>query len=151
MFIDLLKMMEEERTSLYLQSTYFNIHFNRTRKYRSVFTALSALFHKKDNELWCLITNTARAIKHGAKGMQIPRSYPAYNNNVQRIVHGNMCVLLAPKEYLLNNIDDIPVRYRRSYLLSAITACTKNNYTRLRCVKISTKPSLYLAGILPFI
>ena len=98
MFIDLLKMREEERTGLYLQSTYFNIHFNRTRKYRSVFTALSALSHKKDNELWCVITNTARAIKHGAKGMQIPRSYPAYNNNVQRIVHGNMCVLLDQME-----------------------------------------------------
>ena len=86
--------MEKERNLLYLQSTYFNLHFNRSRRYRCIFDSLSSLFPKKDKELWCVITNTARALKHKAKGMQIPRSFPPYKANPQGLSHKNMVLLL---------------------------------------------------------
>ena len=98
MITDLTKMSKEERSVLYLQSTYFNLHFNRSSRYRGVFNNLSPLFHNRDRELWCIITNTARALKHRAVGMQIPRSFTPYKDNPQGISHSRMVCLLDSLE-----------------------------------------------------
>lgn len=98
MITDLTKISKEERSILYLQSTYFIIHFHRSLRYRGVFNNLSPLFPNSGKELWCIITNTARALKHRAVGMQIPRSFTPYKDNPQGISHSRMVCLLDSLE-----------------------------------------------------
>jgi len=89
---------EEERLWLNLLSTYFNIHYNKYQKYQEVHTALLPLSPKCSVELWCLITNTARALSHRAKGLRIPRDFYAYKGNAQKIQHRKMLHVLDKME-----------------------------------------------------
>lgn len=98
MISDLTKMKEDEVESLNLMCTHFNIQYNRSTRYKKIHTSLSTVHPTAKNELWCIITNTARAIKYGAKGLKIPRIFSAYKDNVQKLSHDRMCVLLDKME-----------------------------------------------------
>lgn len=94
MITDIKDMDEEERLWLNLLSTYFNIHYNKSVKYRQIHKHLIPLFPRCDIELWCLITNTARMLKHRANGLRIPKRYHAYKGNKQRIQYSKMLIVL---------------------------------------------------------
>lgn len=89
------ELTKEESVSLDLLTTHFNIHFNRTVKYSGVFSSLAiSLDTKAPREVWCLITNTARALRYGARGLKIPRSPRFYVGNTQRISCSRMNTVL---------------------------------------------------------
>ena len=98
MIKDLKDLNEEERLWLNLLSTYFNIHYNKSVKYRGIHRALLPMFPKCENELWCLITNLARMLKHRASGLRIPRRFNSYKGNKQRLHHANILTALDTLE-----------------------------------------------------
>ena len=71
MITEIKDMDVDERLWLNLLSTYFNIHYNKSVKYRGIHKELINLFPKCEDELWCLITNIARMLKHRANGLRI--------------------------------------------------------------------------------
>lgn len=93
--IELYLLDKRERSLLYAQSTHFNLHYNESKRYKDIFDELSTLCGNNNRkELWCVITNTARAIKQNAKFMQIPRDNGAYVDNKQEISRRKMTVVL---------------------------------------------------------
>lgn len=91
-------LSDEERLWLNLLSTYFNIHYNKSPKYKEIHSFLLPLFPKCGNELWCLITNMARGLKHRANGMRIPRDFFPYKKNKQGLQHAKMLTVLDTLE-----------------------------------------------------
>lgn len=111
MILKLWMMDKEERKNIFTLCTHFNVHYNRTNKYKHIYEGLeyevSAGYTK---ELWTLITNTARAVKYGAQGLCIPRDFLPYKANPQSIRHRKMISLvdkLAEKGYLISYIGGI--------------------------------------------
>jgi len=90
---DLLAMEEDERQDLSLSTTHFNLHYHKAKAYTQIHNTLSSL-SVGCNELWCVITNTARALKYGAKGMKIPRHFSPYKDNPRHLSHKRMVLLL---------------------------------------------------------
>lgn len=94
MIKDLVKMEVSEVDSLLLQATHFNLSFNRSTKYRSVFDSLQTVCNGSVKELWTFITNTARALKCRATALSIPKQFAPYKDNKQGISHSKMVLLL---------------------------------------------------------
>jgi hypothetical protein len=86
-------MEEGERQDVSMSTTHFNLHYHKARAYTHIHSTLSSL-SAGCNELWCLITNTARALKYGAKGMKIPRHFSPYKGNPRQLSHKRMVLLL---------------------------------------------------------
>ena len=93
MIKDLLAMEEGERQDVSMSTTHFNLHYHKARAYTHIHSILSSS-SVGCNELWCLITNTARALKYGAKGMKIPRHFSPYKDNPRQLSHKRMVLLL---------------------------------------------------------
>lgn len=98
MIIEIKGLSEEEKVRLNLSSTYFSVYYNRSRRYQHVYDALSPLAPKSVKEIWCLITNTARALKSRAEGIKIPRHHSAFRDNKQGIRHSQFVILLDKLE-----------------------------------------------------
>ena len=94
MITEIKDMKDVDKMWLNLLSTYFNIHYNKSVKYRGIFKYLIPLFPKCDKELWCVLTNIARSLKHKAKGLKIPRRFGSYKGNKQKIQHSKIVVVL---------------------------------------------------------
>lgn len=95
MILKLWMMDKEERKNVFTLCTHFNIHYNRTKKYEHIYKEIESLVGKEySKEIWCLVTNTARAIKYKAKGLSIPRDFAPYKGNEQSIRHRKMVKLL---------------------------------------------------------
>lgn len=91
MTVKLWMMGKEERKKVNTLTTHFNLHYNRSKKYTYVYDALHlSVGHGYDKELWCLITNTARAIKYGAVGFALPLHSSHYKSNSQKISNRKM-------------------------------------------------------------
>ena len=94
-----------ERSLMYAKSTHFNLHYNTTKKYLSVYDALSVLCKKQSTkEVWCLVTNIARAIKQNATYLQIPKQFSVYTKNKQEISRTKLFSLfdeLVLRDYLV--------------------------------------------------
>lgn len=88
-------MSKRERIEIQTHITHYNIQYNESKKYRFILDHLETeigLGYRK--ELWCFITNTARAIKYRAVGLSVPRDFKPYKENVQKISHKRMVALL---------------------------------------------------------
>lgn len=111
MILKLWTMDKEERKNIFTLCTHFNIHYNRTNKYKHIHEGIEnevGLGYTK--EVWTLITNTARAIKYGAQGLCIPRDFLPYKANTQSIRHRKMISLvdsLSELGYLVSYIGGI--------------------------------------------
>lgn len=96
---DLWVLSKRERIEIQTHITHFNIQYNESKKYRFILDCIESevgLGYRK--ELWCLITNTARAIKYRAIGLSIPRDFKPYKDNPQKISHKRMVSLLDALE-----------------------------------------------------
>ena len=88
-------MSKRERIEIQTHITHYNIQYNESKKYRFILDHIETeigLGYRK--ELWCFITNTARAIKYRAVGLSVPRDFKPYKENVQKISHKRMVALL---------------------------------------------------------
>lgn len=88
-------MSKRERIEIQTHITHYNIQYNESKKYRFILDHLETeigLGYRK--ELWCFITNTARAIKYRAVGLSVPRDFKPYKENIQKISHKRMVALL---------------------------------------------------------
>ena len=95
--IKLYEMMREEVKDLIYQATHFNLHYNTTKKYEVVRQRLLEVVGKQGvKEVWCVITNTARAIASRADSLKIPKNDHAYKSstNPQGINRRKMYTLL---------------------------------------------------------
>jgi hypothetical protein len=90
----LYSMDSSKRELLYLRKTHFNIHYNITDRYNVVFGVLKRLAKVSDKEVWCIVTNTARAIKYNSTALSIPKHEVAYRGNSQGISYTKMMRLL---------------------------------------------------------
>lgn len=88
-------MSKRERIEIQTHITHYNIQYNESKKYRFILDHLETevgLGYRK--ELWCFITNSARAIKYRAVGLSVPRDFKPYKENAQKISHKRMVSLL---------------------------------------------------------
>jgi hypothetical protein len=111
LILKLWTMNKEERKNVFTLCTHFNIHYNRTGKYKHIQQEIENLIGDGyTKEIWCLVTNTARALKYGALGLCIPRDFLPYKGNVQTIRHRKMISLvdkLSDSGYLVSYIGGI--------------------------------------------
>lgn len=92
---DLWVLGKRERVEIQTHITHYNIQYNESKKYRFILDHLESeigLGYRK--EMWCLITNSARAIKYRAIGLAIPRDFKPYKDNSQKISHKRMVDLV---------------------------------------------------------
>ena len=109
MRLDLWSMDKKERKEIQTKLTHFNIKYNETKKYNHIVVELLKLGLGK-KEVWCFVTNVARAIKYKAIGLSVPRQRSAYSENVQGISNRRMVLLLDKLEenqYIDNFIGGI--------------------------------------------
>ena len=86
MVIEIHTLEKKEIEELLLSTTHFNIHYNKTKQYESVFKILVGMVKASDDkEVWCLVTNIARALSDKASALSIPRNKEVYYNNKQDI------------------------------------------------------------------
>lgn len=94
MKIDLWRLDKKERKDIQLNLTHLNIHYNQSKKYKHIVEKLeSEIGNGYRKEIWCFITNVARAIKYRAKGISTPRDFLPYKENKQSISHKRMIAL----------------------------------------------------------
>lgn len=109
MRIDLWSMDKRDRVKIQTQLTHFNIKYNQSKKYSHIADKLIGLGLGR-KEVWCFVTNVARAIKYKAKGISVPRQRSAYSDNEQGISNRRMVILLDTLEenqYIDNLIGGI--------------------------------------------
>ena len=93
----MIDISREERKEIVYRSTHFNLHFNRSKKYNDVYFRIADVVGSGYvKELWCFLTNTARAIKAHATYMKIPKDKNIYSmeSNTQKISYRKMCRML---------------------------------------------------------
>lgn len=96
---DLWVLSKRERIEIQTHITHFNIQYNESKKYRFILDFLeSEIGSGYRKEMWCFITNSARAIKYRAVGLSIPRDFKPYKDNPQKISHKRMVTLLDTLE-----------------------------------------------------
>lgn len=97
-------MDKKSITDLLSSITHCNIYYNERKKYLHIYKEIEDKVGREyKKELWCLIVNTARAIKYRAKGIAVPRDFAPYKDNPQKISHKRMVKLLdmlEAKEYI---------------------------------------------------
>lgn len=120
--------------------THFNIHYNRTKKYEPIYKALEASVGAGySKEIWSLITNTARALKYGAKGITIPRHFSTYTANKQGVRPRKMISLvdtLANMGYLLSYVGGV-VDWKEMDLISSRVLFTEKYFSLWKGVDVS--------------
>lgn len=85
----------QERDMMYNLSTHFHINYNKRKKYQDIFDLLIPIVSSRNvKELWCLITNIARAVKQHAIYLKIPKDYKRYTGNKQGINARKMALTL---------------------------------------------------------
>lgn len=109
--MELYNLDKQELDSLLLKKTHFNINYNTSNLYLDVYDVLSKLTKNSSKEVWCFVTNTARAINYKASALSIPRDKVAYSGNVQAISCNKMVRLL---DKLVQ--EDYLVFYKGGYL-----------------------------------
>ena len=97
MRIDLWSISKKERSQIQTKLTHFNIHYNQSKQYKHIVDKLMSLDVGK-KEVWCVVTNIARALKYKAIGLSIPRQRSAYSGNDQGISQRRMVILLDKLE-----------------------------------------------------
>ena len=97
MRIDLWSISKKERSQIQTKLTHFNIHYNQSKQYKHIVDELMALDVGK-KEVWCVVTNIARALKYKAIGLSVPRQRSAYSGNEQGISQRRMVILLDKLE-----------------------------------------------------
>lgn len=124
----LYNMSREDRETLGLTLTHFNLYFNTSKKYKSVYDVLTNSVGKKClKELWCVITNTARAISYRASGYYVSKDVRAYVGNKQKISATKMNRLLdtlVEKGYLIYYKGGVVSFKDETYVTSAYTFTT---------------------------
>lgn len=84
-----------------LQSTHFNIHYNKSRQFEPIVSVLLGLVGKRfEVEVRSVVTNTARMVKSRAGCLKIPRARGVYLRNTQGISYTRMMDLLGKLEEL---------------------------------------------------
>lgn len=109
--MELYKLDKEELEYLILQKTHFNINYNTSNLYKNIYDRLSSLSKNSSKEVWCIVTNTARALNYNASALSIPRDKEAYSGNAQVISCNRMVKLL---DKLVQ--EDYLVFYKGGYL-----------------------------------
>lgn len=121
----LYQMSKEDRETLGLTLTHFNIHFNTSRKYNSVYEVIVDIVGKKClKEVWCIITNTARALSYKASGYYVSKDVRTYSGNKQKISATKMSRLLdtlTEKGYLTYYKGGVVSFKNETYVTSAYT------------------------------
>lgn len=110
---EIYRLTKEERENILATTTHFNLHYNTTKTYKCVYDVLhSTTSYSRSvyKEVWCVVTNVARAISYRAKGLSIPRDKHAYTGNLQGIGYKRMMAVL---EHLVQN--DYLVEYLGGY------------------------------------
>lgn len=97
MRIDIWSLSKKERVQIQTKLTHFNIHYNQSKQYKHIVDELMNLEVGK-KEVWCLVTNVARALKYKAIGLSVPRQRSAYSGNQQGISQRRMVALLDKLE-----------------------------------------------------
>lgn len=97
MRIDLWSMKKKERTHIQTKLTHFNIHYNQSKQYKHIVDEIMNLDVGK-KEVWCIVTNIARALKYKAIGLSVPRQRSVYSKNEQGISQRRMVILLDKLE-----------------------------------------------------
>lgn len=97
MRIDLWSIDKKERVQIQTRLTHFNIHYNQSKQYKHIVDEIMELGVGK-KEVWCVVTNIARALKYKAIGLSVPRQRSAYSNNEQGISQRRMVILLDKLE-----------------------------------------------------
>jgi hypothetical protein len=97
MRIDLWSMSKKDRSYIQTKLTHFNIHYNQSKQYKHIVDEIMNLDVGK-KEVWCVVTNIARAIKYKAIGLSVPRQRSAYSGNEQGISQRRMIILLDKLE-----------------------------------------------------
>lgn len=93
--IEIYKLEKKEREELYVRATHFNLFYNRSKSYEDVYKHIAEQVGvHSSKELWCVITNIARALKQDALRLQIPKDNQAYVGNRQQISRRKMFLLL---------------------------------------------------------
>ena len=108
-------MIKDRDKSIMLLTTYYHIHYNKTRVYESIVSKiLSGVGDRYEKEVRSLVTNSARMIHVGAIGMTIPRRKSAYTGNPQKISYKRMMELLDLLDdlgYVSNHIGGAEVLF----------------------------------------
>lgn len=97
MRIDLWSIDKKERVQIQTRLTHFNIHYNQSKQYKHIVDEIMELGVGK-KEVWCVVTNIARALKYKAIGLSVPRQRSAYSDNEQGISQRRMVILLDKLE-----------------------------------------------------
>lgn len=97
MRIDLWSISKKERSQIQTKLTHFNIHYNQGKQYKHIVDELMSLDVGK-KEVWCVVTNIARALKYKAVGLSVPRQRSAYSGNEQGVSQRRMVILLDKLE-----------------------------------------------------
>lgn len=97
MRIDLWSISKKERSQIQTKLTHFNIHYNQGKQYKHIVDELMSLDVGK-KEVWCVVTNIARALKYKAIGLSVPRQRSAYSGNEQGVSQRRMVILLDKLE-----------------------------------------------------
>lgn len=98
---DLWSMEKKDVIHILTSITHCNIYYNERKKYKHIYNEIEAVVGSQyKKELWCLIVNTARAIKYRAKGLAVPRDFAPYKANPQKISHKRMVKLVDTLESL---------------------------------------------------
>ena len=97
MRIDLWSISKKERSQIQTKLTHFNIHYNQSKQYKHIVDELMTLDVGK-REVWCVVTNIARALKYKAIGLSVPRQRSVYSGNDQGISQRRMVILLDKLE-----------------------------------------------------
>lgn len=97
MRIDLWSIDKKERVQIQTKLTHFNIHYNQSKQYKHIVDEILNLDVGK-KEVWCVVTNIARALKYKAIGLSVPRQSKAYSDNDQGISQRRMVILLDKLE-----------------------------------------------------
>lgn len=94
-------MEKKDRVTIQTSITHCNIYYNERKKYKHIYDRLESELGKHyKKEIWCLIVNTARAMRYKAKGLAIPRDFAPYKGNVLKISHKRMVELVDTLERL---------------------------------------------------
>ncbi len=99
MKINIKDVDEQEMMWKEVTSTHFNIYYNKPRSLEKIVLHLLSIYGKKEEkEIRSLVTNTARMLKIGAKGIKVPRNKNTYNHNPQEISYIRMMRILDKLE-----------------------------------------------------
>ena len=106
-------MIRDRDKSIMLLTTYYHIHYNKSKVYESVvIDLLSVVGSKYEKEVRSLVTNSARMLCVNAVGLTVPRRKSVYTGNPQKISYKRMMELLNILEvegYTTNHIGGAEV------------------------------------------